>query len=105
MTIYLDTDYRCHLNDDGTMTPVETDRFEGKCAAFIEGYRYIPDGEVWTHSDGQKIHGMMVAPAEPYRGLELAQRQHEEDDAAHLIELAALIEEIYMEDLEVIDNV
>ena len=81
MTICLDTEYRCHLNDDGTMTPIETDRFDGKCAAFIEGYRYIPDGETWTRSDGKKFSGLMVAPAEPYVALVKAQEQYELDKA------------------------
>lgn len=81
MTIYLDTEYRCHLNDDGGMTPIETDRFDGKCAVYIEGYRYVPDGEVWTRSDGKKFPGLMVAPAESYVALEKAQEQYERDKA------------------------
>ena len=27
MKIYLDSDFRCHLADDGTMTAIETDTF------------------------------------------------------------------------------
>ena len=41
MTIYLDSDFRCHLVDDGTRSPIETDAFDGKCASYIEGYRYV----------------------------------------------------------------
>ena len=47
----------------------------------------------------------MIAAAEDYGALEKAQAQHELDEAAHLEELGALIEEIYNEDLEGIDNV
>lgn len=102
MTIYLDSDFRCHLTDDGSMRPVETDAFDGKCAAFIEGYRFIPAGESWTRADGVVFHGQMVAPAEDYARLEKAQQQYERDEQAHLEELGSLIEEIYSEDLEVI---
>lgn len=37
-TIYIDSNNKCHLTDDGTMLPVETDFFDGKCDAFSEGY-------------------------------------------------------------------
>ena len=47
----------------------------------------------------------MIAPAEDYSVLARAQAQFEVDEAAHLEELAALIEEIYNEDMEVINNV
>ncbi|MBQ9687171.1 MAG: hypothetical protein IJV41_11630 [Oscillospiraceae bacterium] len=105
MKIYLDSDYRCHLTDDGTRRAIETDVFDGKCRAFIEGFRFVPDGERWTRSDGVVFHGTMIAPAEDYSALARAQAQFEEDEAAHLEELAALIEEIYNEDMEVINNV
>ena len=48
------------------MQTVETDVFDGKCAAYIEGYRYVPEGEVWTRSDGAEFHGLMIAPAKDY---------------------------------------
>lgn len=66
MKIYLDSDYVCHLMDDGTMREAETDFFDGKCAAYIEGYRYVPEGEVWTRSDEAEFHGLMIAPAKDY---------------------------------------
>ena len=87
MKIYLDSDFRCHLMDDGTMREVETDFFDGKCAAYIEGYRYVPEGEVWTRSDGVVFHGEMIAPAEDYGALAKAQEQHELDEAQRLAEL------------------
>ena len=52
MTIYLDSEYRCHLTNDGTMQEIETDVFDGKEKAYIEGYRYVPEGQTWTRSDG-----------------------------------------------------
>ena len=66
MRVYLDSDYRCHLTNDGTMKEADTDFFDGKCAAFIEGYRFIPEGEIWTRSDGVVFHGEMIAPAKDY---------------------------------------
>lgn len=65
-TIYLDSNFVCHLENDGTMTAVETDVFDGKEKAYIEGYRYVPEGEVWTRSDGEQFHGLMIAPAKAY---------------------------------------
>ena len=66
MIIYLDSDFICHLVDDGTMRAVETDVFDGKADAFIQGYRYVPEGEVWTRTDGVMFHGLMIAPAKNY---------------------------------------
>ena len=61
-TIYLDSDFKCHTTDDGTMSSVETDFFDGKCTEFIEGYRYVPRGEMWTREDGEVFAGEMISP-------------------------------------------
>lgn len=82
MKIFLDSDFRCHITDGGGMRMIETDAFDGKCAAFIEGYRFIPAGESWTRKDGAVFHGEMVAPAEDYALLQRFQDQHEADMAA-----------------------
>lgn len=66
MIIYLNSDFICHLTNDGTMTEVETDVFNGKADAYIEGYRYVPEGETWTRADGVQFHGLMIAPAKNY---------------------------------------
>lgn len=76
-TIFLDADFKCHIFDDGTMTAVETDCFDGKCDAFVEGYRFIPAGESWTRSDGQVFRGEMIAPWKPLNELDAAQAQYE----------------------------
>jgi hypothetical protein len=78
-TIFIDDDYKCHVSDDGTMTPVETDFFDGKCSAFIEGYRYVPSGCTWTRSDGEVFRGEMVAPWQDIRELRLAQLEYENE--------------------------
>ena len=79
--IYIDSDFKCHVTDDGTMTAVETDFFSGKCASFIEGYRFVPSGMTWTRFDGAVFHGEMVAPWKPYSELAAAQAQYERDRA------------------------
>ena len=77
MTIYLDNDFKCHVTDDGTMLPYETDVFDGKCTTYIEGYRIVPEGEKWTRSDGVVFSGPMVAPWKPYADLAAAQTLYE----------------------------
>ena len=76
-TIYMDSDFKCHVTHDGAMTNLETDFFDGKCDAFIEGYRFVPAGAVWTRSDGAVFHGEMIAPWKPWPELEEAQRDYE----------------------------
>ena len=79
MIVYLDSDFCCHIANDGSMVAVETDFFDGKCKAFIEGYRYVPEGETWTRPDGVQFRGIMVSPAVDYEGLAKVQAQYEED--------------------------
>lgn len=85
--IFIDPDFRCHVADNGSSIPVETSFFDGKCDTFIEGYRYIHFGEVWTRSDGKVFKGEMIAPWKPYSELAAAQQQYEtmlaEMDAAY----------------------
>ena len=78
-TIYIDSDYKCHLTNDGTMAAVETNAFAGKCDAYIEGYRFVPSGETWVRADGVAFHGEMLSPWKPYNELEAAQKQYEQD--------------------------
>ena len=82
--IYIDAEFKCHVADDGTMTAVETNVFDGKCDAFVKGYRFIPAGESWTREDGTVFRGEMVAPWKPYSELDAAQRQYEREQAADM---------------------
>lgn len=77
MKIYIDSDFKCHTSDDGTMREVQTDFFEGKCDTYIAGFRFVPNGETWTRSDGVVFHGEMIAPWKDYVELDNAQREHE----------------------------
>ena len=87
MNIYVDKSYKCHLSDDGTMTEVQTDFFDGKCQEYIEGYRFVPAGESWTREDGVVFHGEMVSPWKPFSELDRAQRQYEHElaEAARIL--------------------
>ena len=76
-TIYIDAGFKCHVTDDGTMTAVETGFFDGKCDAFIEGYRFVPDGAVWETEDGSAYQGEMIAPWKDHSELEREQVVHE----------------------------
>lgn len=97
-TIYIDSDFKCHVTDDGTLTAVETDFFDGKCDTFIEGYRYVPAGAVWTRSDGMVFTGEMIAPWKDYAELDYAQllyeRQQLEEAQAKNAEYEAALSEI-----------
>lgn len=89
--IYLDSEFKCHASNDGTMTSVETDFFDGKCDTFIEGYRFVPAGESWTRSDGEVFHGEMVAPWKDYAELDAAQRSYEREMMADMENALAIL--------------
>lgn len=90
MTIYLDADYRCHTAPGPGLTPVETNAFDGKCSRYIQGYRFVPAGQIWTREDGVVFAGEMIAPAEDSRILEAAQAAYEEAQEENADALAAL---------------
>ena len=62
MTIYIDSDYKCHVSAAEGRRAIETDAFNGKCAEWIESYRFVPEGETWTREDGEVFNGEMVSP-------------------------------------------
>lgn len=90
-TIYLDSDFKCHIFGDDTMTAVETAAFDGKCDAYIEGYRFVPGGRTWVREDGAVFTGEMIAPWKPWQELEEAQREYERQLVA---EYEAALQEI-----------
>lgn len=77
--IYIDTDYKCHTTPGTGLTAVETTVFDGKCTAYIEGYRFVPDGSTWVRSDGVIFRGEMMAPWKPWEELDAAQRMYERE--------------------------
>lgn len=79
-TIYIDSDYRCHVTDDGTMTAVKTDFFDGKCDTLIEGYCY----------DTSKGYAR-IYPWKPYAALDAAQREYEKQLLAEYAEALSIM--------------
>lgn len=96
-TIYIDSEYRCHTVNDGAIAPVETAFFDGKCTAFVEGYRFVPTGETWTREDGEKFPGEMITPWKPYSELAAAQAQYENDQHELLADYQTELMESYQE--------
>ena len=90
MKIYIDNDYKCHVSPGDGLTAVETDAFDGKCRQYIEGYRFVPSGEIWTREDGQTFTGEMAAPWRPYEILAEFQAIYEEEQAKQADMAAAL---------------
>ena len=104
-TIYIDNDYKSHVSPGEGLTAVETDAFDGKCRQYIEGYRFVPSGEIWVREDGEVFTGEMVTPWRPYEILAELQAVYEEEQDKATAEIAALVEEVYNSDMEVIENV
>lgn len=89
MTIFIDKDCKCHVtNPDGTYTAVEAPvEFNGKCAAYIEGFRVKPEGYTFTREDGVVFgpEGSSVSPWKPLTELEAAQAAYEQARAELLV--------------------
>ena len=92
MKIYIDSEYRCHTtNPDNVFLDVETDFFVGKCAKYVEGYRFVPSGETWTREDGKVFVGEMIAPWKDYSELDAAQREYERQKVAEYEEALKVV--------------
>ena len=108
MKLYLDADFRCHLSGGAGMTEMDTELFDGKCPAYIEGYRYVPPGERWVREDGVAFRGEMITPWKPWEELDAAQRDYERqqlvalasENEALVADMAQMVEEIYQSDTE-----
>ena len=44
MKIYIDSDFKCHTANDGTMRELDVSFFDNTCPEWIESYRYVPAG-------------------------------------------------------------
>ena len=90
MTVFIDAEYRCHVSDDGTMLPVETDAFDGMSDEYIEGFRLIPEGHTWVREDGIEFVGEMLAPHRDYvelMGKQLMYEQEQRRDMKTALEI------------------
>ena len=110
MKIYINTDYKCYTLPYENLKTIETDAFDGKCQAYIEGYRFVPDGETWVREDGVVFQGEMITPWKPWEELDNAQRAYERQlleeanvqNTQMLETMAAMVEEIYQSDIEIL---
>lgn len=64
MKIYIDDEFRCYATSAEGLREQECSFFDGKSERFIEGYRYVPTGEIWTRNDGVQFRGEMISPIE-----------------------------------------
>lgn len=96
MTIYIDSDFKCHSATADGLTAAETDFFEGKAPGYIEGYRFVPAGESWTREDGAVFAGEMASPWKDWTELDAIQREYEREQYNSLL---AQLSEVY-EDAE-----
>lgn len=94
MTIYIDSEYKCHVSPGEGLTAVETDAFNGKCRQYVEGYRFVPAGQSWTREDGQVFEGEMVAPWRECELLAELQALYEEEQEKQA-DMAAALNAIY----------
>lgn len=90
MKVYLDNDYICHTVNSAGYTEYETDEFDDKCRAYIEGTRLVPEGAIWTRPDGEVFRGLMISPAVDAAGLNRAQETYEEAMALNADAISAL---------------
>ena len=88
-TVYIDNDFHCHVYPTGT--PIETDVFDGKCDAFIEGFLYVPKGMTWVRSDGVEFPGLWYGAWKPYEELDAAQREYEREQMADMENALAIL--------------
>lgn len=83
MRVFVDSEFKCHIdNPDGVYLEAEHEFFDGKCAAFIEGHRFVPSGHRWERSDGIVFDLEMISPWKDPKLLEAAQRDYERDSLA-----------------------
>ena len=102
MKIYIDNNFLCHLDNDGTRRSFDVPYFDGKCRTFIEGCCFIPAGESWTDGYGKTFYGEIIIPIKLPIILEKVQQQYEINEINYLADLGELIEDLYNADLEVI---
>ena len=93
MKIYIDKEFHCHTtNPDNVYRAFEDPFFDGKCATFIEGFLFIPEGEIWIRSDGMAFEGRVRTPWRDFAELDAAQRQYEWEQIAEYEKALAEIE-------------
>lgn len=62
MTVYIDQAFKCSAEPGEGLMAAESEFFDGKCAALIACYRFVPEGQTWEREDGAAFSGEMIAP-------------------------------------------
>lgn len=113
MTIYIDSDYKCHTKPGEGLTEVTTNFFdECMIPAYIEGYRFVPKGETWVREDGVEFTGEMVTPWKDWQELDKLQAAHEREQYRPLTAqntelldaMAAMVDDVYNQDVKTIEG-
>lgn len=89
--IYIDNDYKCYAEPAEGRKAIGIDLFDGMCKTYIEGYRFVPKGEVWVREDGEVFEGETLFPWKPFSQL-LAAQQGYEESLAELQDMQAALE-------------
>ena len=78
-TVYLDNNYKCYVEAADGLRAVETDYFDGKCKEYIEGFCFVPEGEIYTDEHGNVFgpQGDMFFAWADYDKLAAAQANYE----------------------------
>lgn len=77
-TVYLDSDFMCHITRDGTMIEVQTDALNGFCDNAVELIRFVPQGTTYSRPDGRIIHGEFIQITDSAK-VDAYQKQYMED--------------------------
>lgn len=98
MKFYIDKDFKCYTTFSEGRIEASSSFFDGKCKTFIEGYRFIPEGEKWADHLNYSFKGEMITPWQDYRVLASAQEEYEKilaeiQDMREALELLTTTEE------------
>lgn len=102
-TVYIDKDFICHskyITGRRKFVVNFLDNVSDECLIY---YRYVPNGEVYTKNN-KTIHGEFIQVIENNTIVDLMEKNIKQEQE-YLNELAELIDIIYEQDLEMIDNV
>lgn len=82
MKVYLDAEYKVHVEAGTDYTTIADTFFDNKCPNLIESYRYVPAEATWTRDDGVAFAGPMIAPWRDIRQYDSEQREYERQQLA-----------------------
>ena len=76
MVIRIDSEYKCHASPGEGLREFSVPDFDGKAPDYIEGYRYIPPGELWVDEAGNLYEGRALFPWREMAELDAAQHAY-----------------------------